>query len=71
MGSIRRGSNLLVLPLLLFLESQGLVVLGQEVCVLLEGRLVEHSLGPEVGCQVGVGLADGGIGSLGEVTQGS
>ena len=47
------------------------MVLGQEVCVLLEGRLVEHSLGPEVGCQVGVGLADGGIGSLGEVTQGS
>ncbi len=60
---------MLVLLLLLSLVSEGLVVLGQEISVLLEGRLAEDSLGPQVRGKVGVGLADSGIGSLGEVTQ--
>jgi len=47
------------------------VVLGQEVSVLLVGRLHEHSLLPEVGGQEAVGLGDGGVGCLGEVTKGS
>jgi len=47
------------------------MVLGQEVCELLEGRLLEHSLLPEVWGEVGVGLPDGCVGGLGEVTEGA
>ena len=45
------------------------MVLGQEVCELLEGRLLEHSLLPEVWCEVGVCRCDGSISSLGEVAE--
>jgi len=61
----------LVLLLLLSLESQRFVVLGEEVGVLLVGRLLEHGLLPQVGSEERVGLADGSIGSLGEVSKGS
>merc|ERR1719290_571100 len=47
-----------------------LVVLGQVVRELLVGGLGEDRLLPQVGSQVGVGLGDGGIGSLGEVAKG-
>merc|ERR1719367_719446 len=61
----------LVLLLLLSLESKGFVVLGEEVGVLLVGRLLEHGLLPQVGSQEGVGLRDGGISCLSEVSKSS
>ena len=39
--------------------------LGQVVGELLVGRLGEDGLLPQIGGQVGVGLGDGGVGSLG------
>ncbi len=53
--------------MLLFLPlgAHRLVVLGQEVCELLVGRLLEHSLLPQVGGEEGVGVRDGGIRRLG------
>ena len=59
------GKADLVLPLLLHLGSSGLVGLGQEVCMLLVGRLLEHGFLPQVGRQEGVSLGDGCVGSLG------
>ena len=41
------------------------VGLGQVVGELLVGRLGEDGLLPQIGGQVGVGLGDGGVGSLG------
>ena len=63
--------NCLILLLFLPLISERLVVLGQEVCVLLVGRLHEHSLLPQVGGEEGVGLADGSVGGLGKVAEGA
>ena len=60
-----RSCSNLVLLLLLSLESQGFVVLHEEVGVLLVGRLLEHRLLPQVGGQEGVGLRDGGVSGLG------
>lgn len=42
---------------------------GQEVGVLLVGSFAERAVLPQIGRQVGVGLGDGRIGGLGEVTQ--
>ena len=67
---IRVGAALVGAGLLL-LVAKGLVVLGQEVGVLLVGRLGEHGLLPEVGGQEAVGLGDGGVGGLGKVAKGS
>jgi len=61
----------LILFLLLSLESKGFVVLGEEVGVLLVGRLLEHGLLPQVGSEEGVGLGDGSISGLGEVAKGT
>ena len=58
------GKADLVLPLLLHLGTSGLVGLGQEVCMLLVGRLLEHGFLPQVGRQEGVSLGDGCVGSL-------
>merc|ERR1719474_2552477 len=44
---------------------------GQVIRELLVGRLAEDSVLPQVWSQVGVGLGDGGIGSLGEVSKGT
>merc|ERR1719481_1823505 len=41
------------------------------VCELLEGRLLEHCLLPQVGGQVGVGLGNSCVGGLGKVTKSS
>ena len=53
--------------MLLFLPlgTHRLVVLGQEVCELLVGRLLEHCLLPQVGSEERVGVRDGGIRCLG------
>ena len=61
----------LVLLDLLLLRTNGPVVLGQVVGILLIRTLGEDGLLPQVGGQVGVGLGDGGVGSLGEVAKGS
>ena len=47
------------------------MVLGKEVGELLEGRLGEHCLLPEVWGQIRVGLGDGRVGGLGEVAEGA
>merc|ERR1719483_891382 len=46
-----------------------MVVLRQEVCELLVGRLGEDSLLPEVGGEVTVGLGNGSVGCLGKVSE--
>merc|ERR1712168_675523 len=61
----------LVGPSLLLLNTSSAVVLRQEVCELLVGRLGEDSLLPEVGCEVTVGLSNGGVGCLGKVSESS
>ena len=55
----------LVLLLLLSLVSQGFVVLSQEVCVLLVGRLLELSFLPQIRGQESVGLSDSSVSGLG------
>jgi len=64
-----RGATLLVLLDFLFLGSHWLVSLCQVVAELLVWRLGEHSLLPQVGCQVGVGLGDSGVSGLGEIAE--
>jgi len=61
------GANLLEL-LDLFLGS--LVLEGKEVGVLLVGGLAKFALSPEIGGQIGIGVADGEEGSLDKVTHG-
>ena len=56
---------------LLLLNTNGSVVLGQVVSELLVRTLLEHSLLPEVGSQVGVGGSHSSIGGLGKVAQGA
>jgi hypothetical protein len=45
--------------------------LHEEVCELLEGGLGEDGLLPQVWGEIAIGLSDGSIGGLGEVTKGS
>ena len=47
------------------------MVLGEVISELLVGRLLEDCLLPQVRGQVGISGGHGGIGSLGEVTQGA
>ena len=54
-----------VLPLFLSLASQGFVVLGEEVGVLLVGRLGEHCLLPQVRSEEGIGPSNSCVGGLG------
>jgi len=56
--------NLISLGFLL-LGASGTVVLGQEVTVVLVGRVDEYGLGPQVRGKIGVSLGDGSIGGLG------
>ena len=65
------GRSGLVLLDLLSLDTNSLVVLLEPVCELLEGRLLEYGLLPEVGSQVGIGGSHCSVGSLGEITQGA
>merc|ERR1711973_606137 len=60
--------NSLILFLLLSLESKGFVVLGEEVCVLLVGRLLENCLLPEVRSEEGISLANSSISGFSEVS---
>jgi len=53
------------------LGTNSTVILGQEITMILVGRADEYSFSPQVGGQVGVGLGNGSISSLGEVTKGS
>merc|ERR1719402_1905075 len=55
--------------LFLFLCSNRAMVFGQEVGELLVRRLLEHGLLPQVWCEIGVGLGDGGVCRLGEVAK--
>ena len=50
---------------LLLLDANGAVVLPKVLRVLLVRGLLEEGLLPQVRGQVGVGLADGGVGGLG------
>merc|ERR1719458_2398616 len=54
---------------LLLLGADRAVVLRQVVRVLLVGGLLEQGLLPQVRGQVGVGLGDGGVGGLGEISK--
>ncbi len=60
----RTAKGLILLDFLL-LGTNGPMILDQVVCELLIGRLGEDSLLPQVGCQVGVGVGDSCIRSLG------
>merc|ERR1719367_140044 len=67
--SVPSYSGVLVLLDLLFLSADRAVVLLQVVRVLLVRRLLEEGLLPQVRGQVGVGLGDGGVRGLGEVSK--
>merc|ERR1719331_2119537 len=54
---------------LLLLDANGAVVLPKVLRVLLVRGLLEEGLLPQVRGQVGVGLADGGVGGLGEISK--
>merc|ERR1719458_528389 len=63
------SSSSSVLLGLLLLDANGAVVLPKVLRVLLVRRLLEEGLLPQVRGQVGVGLADGGVGGLGEISK--
>merc|ERR1719367_682106 len=67
--SVPSYSGVLVLLDLLFLSADRAVVLLQVVRVLLVRRLLEEGLLPQVRGKVGVGLGDGGVRGLGEVSK--
>jgi len=54
---------------LLALHSIDAMILREEVCELLEGRLLENSFLPQIGGEIGIGLGDGSVGSLGEISK--
>jgi len=68
--NVAENRSLVLLDFLL-LSRHWLVRLGQVVAELLVGRLDENGLLPQVGSQVGVGLGNSSVGSLGEVSKGS
>lgn len=54
----------LVLFDFLTLRTNGVMILGQVVGVLLVGRLGEDSFLPQIGSQIGIGLSNGSVSGL-------